>query len=179
MRRNRDPADEVPWVLKRFVGFLSKFGLEVGREGGEACNRGDGPRGYSLYPRGKGLSSLPGLPLLVPHGKRQICNSLYLHACEWQPVQGEGPEAASQSYEVRATLLLRVLSRRLKCSVGLLSLGEVVHYCCVCFTASERGVVVTLRRCGVSRAGSVVRLPVSSCRRRCRRCYQYTRVVCS
>ena len=23
------PAEDVPWVLKRFVGFLSKFGLEV------------------------------------------------------------------------------------------------------------------------------------------------------
>lgn len=29
MRRNRDPGEEVPWVLKRFVRFLSKFGLEV------------------------------------------------------------------------------------------------------------------------------------------------------
>lgn len=29
MRRNEDPREEVPWVLKRFVGFLSKFGLEV------------------------------------------------------------------------------------------------------------------------------------------------------
>lgn len=23
------PGEDVPWVLKRFVGFLSKFGLEV------------------------------------------------------------------------------------------------------------------------------------------------------
>lgn len=29
MRRNRDPEEQVPWVLSRFVGFLSKFGLEV------------------------------------------------------------------------------------------------------------------------------------------------------
>lgn len=29
MRRNRDPEEQVPWVLNRFVGFLSKFGLEV------------------------------------------------------------------------------------------------------------------------------------------------------
>lgn len=31
MRRNKDPGEEVPWVLKRFVDFLSKFGLEVNK----------------------------------------------------------------------------------------------------------------------------------------------------
>lgn len=25
----RTPGEEIPWVLKRFVSFLSKFGLEV------------------------------------------------------------------------------------------------------------------------------------------------------
>eukprot|EP00903_Cladosiphon_okamuranus_P021819 g20063.t1 len=28
MRRNSDRGEEVPWVLQRFVGFLSKFGME-------------------------------------------------------------------------------------------------------------------------------------------------------
>ena len=30
------PGEDVPWVLKRFVGFLSKFGLEV-----RATNNGE------------------------------------------------------------------------------------------------------------------------------------------
>lgn len=29
---SRTPGEDVPWVLKRFVGFLSKFGLEVGTD---------------------------------------------------------------------------------------------------------------------------------------------------
>lgn len=54
MRRNSDPGEEVPWVLKRFVGFLSKFGLEVGNSRPKTCHVPSQP---PQTPKGAGLKT--------------------------------------------------------------------------------------------------------------------------